>query len=132
MVAQRRVEFLTLALGLAGAVGAAAWRGWPEALGFALGAVAAWLNFRWLKEFVHWVARISMAAEAEAKPRIPQRVYFQMFGRYALLGLVLYVMLLRFYWPILAFLCGLFTLVAAVLLEVTGELVSSARRSMFT
>jgi hypothetical protein len=41
-------------------------------------------------------------------------------------------MLLRFYWPALAFLCGLFALVAAVLLELIGELVFWGRRSMFT
>jgi hypothetical protein len=130
--AQRRVEYLTLALGLAGAIAALLLRGWPEAVGLGLGAVAAWLNFRWLRQFVHWVAKISMVPEGETKPKMPRRVYLQMFGRYALLGLVLYAMLMRFYWPIVAFLCGLFTLVAAVLLEVIGEMVLSVRRGMLT
>jgi hypothetical protein len=130
--AQRRVEYLTLGLGLAAAIAALVLRGWPEALGVALGAVAGWLNFRWLRRFVGWVARISLAQVGEEKPRMPKRVFWQMIGRYALLGLVLYVMLLRFYWPVLAFLFGLFALVAAVLLEVLGELVLTARRSMLT
>jgi hypothetical protein len=71
--AQRRVEYLTLALGLVGAVTVLALRGWPEAAGLALGATVGWLNFRWLKRFVHWVARISMALPGGGKPR-PVRV----------------------------------------------------------
>lgn len=128
--AQRRVEYLTCVLGAAGAGAALLLRGWPEAAGVALGAAVAWLNFRWLKQFVHWMTRLAMAQAGEPKPRVPQRVYWQMFARYALLAAVLYVMLFRFYWPVVAFLCGLFTLVAAVLLEVIGEFVYYARRGL--
>lgn len=126
--AQRRVEYLTLGLGAGAALGTLFWRGWPEAVGLVLGAAVAWLNFRWLRRFVAWVARISLAQAGQEKPRMPQRVFWQMIARYALLGLVLYVILMRFYWPALAFVCGLFSLVAAVLLEVIGELVRTARR----
>jgi ATP synthase I chain len=128
--AQRRVERLTILLGLAGAIGAFVLRGWPEAAGVALGAGVGWLNFRWLRQFVGWVARISLAQVGEEKPKMPRRVFWQMFGRYALLGLVLYAMLLRFYWPVVAFLFGLFALFAAVLLEVLGELVFGTRGGM--
>ena len=75
-------------------------------------------------------ARISLAQAGEEKPKMPRRIFWQMFGRYALLGLVLYVMLLRFYWPVVAFLFGLFSLFAAVLLEVIGELVFGTRGGM--
>jgi hypothetical protein len=128
--AQRRVEYLTCALGAAGAVAALALRGWPEAAALALGTAAAWLNFRWLKQFVSWMTRLAMAQAGEPKLRVPRRIYLQMFARYALLAAVLYVMLLRFYWPVVAFLCGLFTLVAAVLLEVIGEFVYYAGRGL--
>jgi hypothetical protein len=130
--AQRRVEYLTLALGVAAAFAALALHGWPVALGVALGATVAWLNFRWLRRFVRWVARIALAQVGEEKPKMPRRVFWLMIGRYALLGLALYVMLLRFYWPVLAFLFGFFALFAAVLLELIGELVMTARRSMLT
>ncbi len=130
--AQRRVEYLTLGLGVVAGVVALLVRGWPEAAGVVLGAAAGWLNFRWLRRFAHWVARISLAQPGEEKPKMPKRVFWQMIGRYALMGVALYVMLLRFYWPVVAFLFGLFALVAAVLLEVIGELVTTARRSMFT
>jgi hypothetical protein len=130
--AQHRVEILTLGIGAAAGIVALVLRGWPEAAGLALGAVVAWVNFRWLRQFVHWVARASLLRPEEEKPRMPARVFWQMAGRYALLGLVLYAMLLRFYWPVLAFLCGLFALAAAVFLEVLGELVFASRRSMFT
>jgi hypothetical protein len=128
--AQRRVERLTLLLGFAGAIAALWLRGWPEAAGVALGACVGWLNFRWLRQFVGWVARISLAQVGEEKPRMPRRVFYQMFARYALLGVALYVMLLRFYWPVVAFIAGLFALFAAVLLEVLGELVFGTRRGM--
>ncbi|MDE3135524.1 MAG: ATP synthase subunit I [Acidobacteriota bacterium] len=128
--AQRRVERLTLVLGFVGAIAAIMLRGWPEAAAVVLGAVAGWLNFRWLRQFVGWVARISLAQAGEEKPKMPRRIFWQMFGRYALLGLVLYVMLLRFYWPVVAFLFGLFALFAAVLLEVIGELVFGTRGGM--
>ncbi len=126
--AQRRVEYLTLGLGAAAAIAAFFWRGWPEALGIVLGAAVAWLNFRWLRRFVAWVARIALPQAGQEKPRMPRRVYWQMIARYALLALVLYVILIRFYWPALAFVCGLFSLAAAVLLEVIGELILTARR----
>lgn len=128
--AQRRVERLTLVLGFAGAVAAFFLRGWPESAAVVLGAVAGWLNFRWLRQFVGWVARISLAQAGEEKPKMPRRVFWQMFARYALLGIVLYAMLLRFYWPVVAFLFGLFALFAAVLLEVLGELVFGTRGGM--
>lgn len=130
--AQRRVEFLTLGLGAAAGAVALVVRGWPEGLGLLLGAAVAWVNFRWLRQFVQWVARASLVRAGDEKPRMPARVFWQMVGRYALLGLVLYAMLLRFYWPVLAFLCGLFALAAAVFLEVLGELVFASRRSMLT
>ena len=128
--AQRRVEFLTLGLGVAAGIVLLFLRGWPEAAGLTLGACAAWANFRWLRRIVNWVARSAMARPGGEKAHIPKRIVWQMFGRYALLGLILYAMMLRFYWPALAFLCGLFALVAAVLLELIGELVFSGRRSM--
>ncbi len=129
---QRRVELLTLAIGLAIAVVLLVVRGWADAAGMAAGAVAAWLNFRWMRRFVGHVAQISLAQAGEEKPKMPKGIFWKLIGRYALLGLTLYVILLRFYWPVVAFLCGLLTLVAAVLLEVFGELVLRARRSMLT
>lgn len=129
---QHRVELLTLAIGLTIAVVLLVVRGWPDAAGMAAGTVAAWLNFRWMRRFVGHVARISLAQAGTASPKMPKGIFWKLIGRYALLGLVLYVILLRFYWPVVAFLCGLLTLVAAVLLEVFGELVLTARRSMLT
>jgi hypothetical protein len=131
--AQRRVEFLTLGLGLCGGIVLLFLRGWPEAAGLVLGAGVAWINFRWLRRFVGWVTRASTPEPGEGKRRgLPIGMFVQILGRYALLGLVLYAMLMRFYRPALAFVCGLFALAAAVLLEVIGELVLWRRRSMLT
>lgn len=130
--AQRRVEFLTLGLGAVAGIVAWIRLGWPEAAGLVLGAFVAWVNFRWLRRLVGWIAKSATAHPGQDPPRMPASVIWQMLGRYALLGVVLYVMLLRFYWPALAFLCGLFALGAAVLLELIGELVLTRRRSMLT
>lgn len=132
--AQQRVELLTIGLGACAGIVLLILRGWPVGLGLALGAGAAWIDFRWMRRLVQSITSVSIlqVREGKRKPRLRKRVFFQILGRYALLGLILYAMLLRFYWPALAFLCGLFALVAAVLLEVIGELVFWRRRSMLT
>ena len=121
--AEKRVEYLTLAAGLAAAL-FSAWRWtWAHALGVLLGAVLSWLNYRWMKQGVDMMARLG-AAQAEAeKIRVPRRVYVKFFARYALIAIALYVIFTRSLLPAAAVLCGLFAMVAAVILEILYELV---------
>ena len=52
VAAEHRIEWMTLAFGLAGAMFVLVRWGWRPGAGVALGAALAWLNFRWLKQGV--------------------------------------------------------------------------------
>src|ERR1035438_10707806 len=47
--ASRRIERILVSVAVAGTAMAGAMGGWKWAVGFLLGAAAAWFNFRWLK-----------------------------------------------------------------------------------
>lgn len=122
--AERRVEWLTAVIGLAGAVLALGFAGWGWAAGVALGAGLTWLNFRWLKTGVSALVRTSVAQAGAERVHIPRSVYVKFFGRYALLLAVVYVILSRSVLPLAGLVGGLFAAVAAVVAEVVWELVT--------
>ena len=68
---ERRIAWLTLALGGAAAIVVAILRHWSWAEGLAIGAVLAWLNFRWLRRGLDALVAVATAQEGAAKPRIP-------------------------------------------------------------
>ena len=120
--AERRIEYVTLGLGAAGAICAAVLWTPRAAAGVAAGAVLAWLNYRWLKLGVGALAGFSKAQAGAAKVHVPTSVYFKFMGRYALLILGAYVILTRFGVPVASLLAGFGAVVAAVLLEVVAQL----------
>jgi small-conductance mechanosensitive channel len=120
--AERRIEYVTLGLGAAGAICAAVLWSPRAAVGVAAGAVLAWLNYRWLKLGVGALAGLSKAQEGAAKVHVPSSVYFKFMGRYALLILGAYVILTRFGVPVASLLAGFGAVVAAVLAEVVVQL----------
>jgi len=127
--AERRVEYLTLAVGT-GAALVVAWRwSWAHAAGVVVGALLAWINYRWMKQGVNALAGLATAQAEAAKVRVPMRVYVKFFARYALLIGVLYVIFSRSLLPAVAVLGGLFTLVIAVMLEMLYELVRGDHRA---
>jgi hypothetical protein len=125
--AERRIEWLTLALGAAGAVFAALRWDWRAGAGVALGALLTWLNFRWLKQGVGALVTVSTVQAGSEHARVPRSVYLKFFGRFVLLLLVVYVILSRSLLPVAAVLGGLFAVVAAVMLELLFELIRSRR-----
>ncbi|MBZ5660580.1 MAG: ATP synthase subunit I [Acidobacteriia bacterium] len=125
--AERRIEWLMLALGFAAAVFAGARWEWRAGAGVALGALLAWINFRWLKQGVGALVDISTAQAGTDRARVPMSVYLKFFGRFALLLLVVYVILSRSILPAASVLGGLFVLVGAVMLEVIFELLRGKR-----
>ena len=127
--AERRIEWLTLAFGLVGAALVGVVWGWRMGAGVALGAVLAWLNFRWLKQGVTTLVDVSAAQGDSAKGRVPRGTYLKFFGRFALLLLVVYVILSRSLLPAVAVFGGLFAVAAAVMIEVMWELVRGGRGS---
>jgi hypothetical protein len=125
--AEWRIEWLTLALGLAGTLFVAVRWGWRPGAGVALGAGLTWLNFRWLKQGVGALVTVSTAQVGSEKARVPRTVYLKFFGRFALLLLVVYVILSRSLLPVAAVLGGLFAVVAAVMIELIFELARGRR-----
>jgi hypothetical protein len=125
--AERRIEWLTLALGLAGALFAAVKWGGRTGAGVAAGAVLTWLNFRLLQGGVGTLVKVSTAQAGSEHARVPFSVYAKFFGGFALLLLVVYVILSRSLLPVAAVLGGLFAVVAAVMIELLFELVTGKR-----
>jgi hypothetical protein len=125
--AEHRIEWMTLGFGLAGAILALLRWGPRAATGVALGAALAWLNFRWLKQGVAALVKLSTAQAGSEHARVPMGVYAKFFGRFALLLMVVYVILSRPWLPMVAVLGGLFAVVAAVTSEIMWELVRGTR-----
>lgn len=129
--AERRIEYLTLAIGAAGAV--CAWIFWDirAGAGVAIGAAISWINFRWMKQGINTLVQLSTAQQGAQKIRVPKSVYFKFLGRYGLLVLAAYVILRSFRGIITSVLAGFFAVVAAVLVEMTGQLFRSRRLTRF-
>ena len=127
VAAEQRIEWMTVALGLAGAAFVFLRWGWRPGAGVALGAALAWLNFRWLKQGVTALVKLSTAQANSEHARVPLVVYAKFFGRFALLLLIVYVILSRSWLPVAAVLGGLFAVVAAVMIELMWELVRGRR-----
>ena len=73
--AERRIEYMTLGLGAAGAICAAVMWTPRAALGVAAGAVLAWLNFRWMKQGVGRSAGPCESAGGRGKSACCRREY---------------------------------------------------------
>lgn len=119
---ERRIEWGTVALGAAAALCIAA-RGYGRAaIGVSAGAFLAWLNFRWLRSAVLTLEALSKAQAGAEKPRVPSQVYVRFFGAFALLLSAVCASFFYSLFPGAAVVAGLFTLVAAVLLECIYQL----------
>jgi hypothetical protein len=112
-----RVTRIILAVGFAGAIVAFAWRGWPSGFGFALGAIASWFNFRWLKGFVGGLGPGGK----------PGRFALFFAFRYLILAAGAYVILKYSKLSLPAALMGLFVPLAAVIVEVLIQLTYERR-----
>jgi len=129
VAAEHRIEWLTLAFGLAGAAFVLVRWGLRPGAGVALGAALAWLNFRWLKQGVTALVKLSTAQANSEHARVPVSVYAKFFGRFALLLAVVYVIVSRSWLPVAAVVGGLFAVAAAVMIELMWELVRTRRET---
>jgi ATP synthase I chain len=120
--AERRIECLTIAMGAAAALGVAILWGFRAGAGVMTGALISWLNFRWMKHGVAALARLSTAQPHGEKARVPKTAYGKLLGRYALLIVAAYAILRGFRSMAASLLGGLFAGVAAVLVEMIGQL----------
>jgi hypothetical protein len=120
--AERRIEYFTAGIGLVAAIAVAIHWGFKPGLGLAAGAVLSWINYRWMKQGVNALAKLSTVQAGAAKARVPASIYFKFIGRYALLIVSAYVILRGFSLPAASVLSGFFVVVAAVIVELVGQL----------
>lgn len=118
---ERRIEWLTLAVGAAGALFAGSKWGWRDGVGLGFGAVLSWLNFRWLEQGIGALFRATVAPAGSEPARVSRWIYARFFARMALLVCAVYVILRVAWFPGKAVLAGLFSLIAAVMVELTYE-----------
>lgn len=112
--ALQRISKAMFAIGAGGAIAAAAWRGWAWGAGFAVGALASWMNFRWLKQIVD-----ALSGKRPTRARVAVLAGL----RYLLLGGGAYVILHYSRISLHAFLTGLFVAAGAVIVEILFQLV---------
>lgn len=123
-LAERRIVRWTLVLGFLAAIPVALWFSWRAGAGVFIGAVLAWINARWLQQALDALTKLSTAQAGAPKPRISGWLYVKFFGRYVLMGFVIYIMMIYFAVPVLSLLSGLLALGAATMAEFLYESMS--------
>jgi len=124
---ERRIARLTLVFGAAASAAAsfAGSRLW--AAGLMIGAVLAWLNFRWLRRGLDALVAASAAQAGAEKPRIPLGAYFAAVFRYGLIALLVYVIFKILKVPLASMVVGMCALAAAAIAASVHELWHSER-----
>ena len=113
----RMVRFMAV-MTITGVLVLLVWQGWRWGLGFALGAAASWLNFRWLKKLVDSLGR------AAAGKNLKNRTAILLGLRYVLLAAAGYAILRFSEISLTAALVGLFVSAAAVIIEILYQLIA--------
>jgi len=102
-------------LSLCGGVVAMVFFSWQHGLGFWAGALASYLNFRWLHQLA------ASLGEQTRRPR--RRLLLFLLLRYFILGAAGYGIVKIFGLSVAALLAGLFVAAAAVIIEILYELI---------
>jgi hypothetical protein len=125
-VTEQRISWLTLLLGLLAGILVALLRDRAWGAGLAIGAILAWLNFRWLKRGLDVLVQASTAQAGDKKPRVPLGSYFGMLFRYGLIALAVYVIFEYLRIPLLSMIVGLCALGAATIAASVYEILHPA------
>ena len=112
---ERRIARLTLVLGGIASVSAGFLFSVKVGAGVLIGALLAWINFRWLKNALDTVAHAATAQAEPSNARVPIGSLFGLIGRYLLIAVSVYVIFIFFRIPILSMLVGLCALGAATI-----------------
>jgi hypothetical protein len=114
-VTERRISRLTLLIGFLAALMVAVLRNRLWGLGLGIGALLAWLNFRWLRRGLDALVVASTAQAGKEKPVVPLLSYFAMLFRYGLIALAVYVIFIYLRVPLVSMVVGLCALGAAAI-----------------
>jgi hypothetical protein len=119
---ERRIAWFTLAFGGAASLAAAFAGSRVWAGGLLIGAVLAWLNFRWLRRGLDGLVTASAAQAGVEKPRVPLGSYFAAVFRYGLIALIVYVIFKLLQVPLASMIVGMCALAAAAIAASVYEL----------
>ncbi len=125
---ERRIQYFIVGIGIAIAIGAAAGWGIRAAEGAAAGAAVCWLNFIWLGRGATELIRLGTAQAGADVVRVPRTIHAKFFGRIVLLILAVYAILAWLHLPPVAFLCGLTTVLPAIVAELGYEIARGQHR----
>jgi small-conductance mechanosensitive channel len=125
---ERRIARFTLMVGGLASVGASLLFSIRVGAGVLIGAVLAWINFRWLERAMTSITRASTAQAGSLEARIPVTSYLGMFARYALIAAIVYAIFSRLRIPVLSMLVGLCALGVAAIFASVWEVISPASR----
>jgi hypothetical protein len=112
---EKWIARLTLILGFFVALPVAWLRGIPWGSGILIGAIFAWLNFRWLKQGLDALTAAATAQAGAPKPQVPVSTYFTAAFRYGLIAFAVYVIFKYLNVPVLSMILGLCALGAATI-----------------
>ncbi len=121
--AERRIEYFTIGIGVAGTITAFIFWSARSGFGVAAGATLAWLNYRWLRQGVGTMTRLAVRQAGAEKVRVPGGTYLKIVLRYILLIAAAYVILRCIKVNIVALLAGFAAIVVAVFAEMIAQLV---------
>jgi small-conductance mechanosensitive channel len=124
---ERRIAWLTLAFGAAASAAAALSGSRLWAAGLLIGAVLAWLNFRWLRRGLDALVAGSAAQAGAQKPRVPLGSYFGAVFRYGLIALSVYAIFKFLRVPLASMVVGMCAVAAAAIAASVYELWHSER-----
>jgi ATP synthase I chain len=116
---------LTLILGAAAALPVGYFHGWRWGTGILIGALLAWLNFRWLQRGLDALAASATAQATQSKVEVPFGTYFWAAFRYLLIAVAVYVIFELLHVPVLSMIFGLCALGAATIAVSIHEILHS-------
>jgi hypothetical protein len=119
---ERRIAWLTLALGFAAAAIASLAISARAGAGVLVGALLAWVNLRWLRQALDAIVMAATARSGAAPARPSPWIFVKLFGRYVLIGLTAYVIVNFFSVPAISIVSGLLALGAAAMAESLYEI----------
>jgi hypothetical protein len=116
------MALLILAIGVPAAGIVAVSVSLPAGGGVLAGALLAWVNLRWLRQALDALVVAATAGPDAPRPRISTWIFVKLFGRYALIVVVSYVIVVFLSVPAISIVGGLCALAAAAMAESLYEI----------
>jgi ATP synthase I chain len=122
LATERRIAWLTLAIGSVAALATGLSYRWIWAAGLLIGTILAWLNFRWLRRGMDALVEAANAQAGAATTHVPVGTYFRALFRYGLIAFIVYVIFKLLGIPLVSMVLGLLALGAAAIAASVYEL----------